>query len=186
MENVIENYFDLLNQTTNLINKNEIFDISYEIIKRIDNSNYIYLCGNGGSAFAASHYVTDWNKFLLTQNQIKLKATSLNDNFGILTAYANDLSYENIFKKQLETLLTKDDLLICLIGSGNSQNLINAVSFANSIGATTISILGFDGGKLLDISKKRIHIKVNDMQVYEDLQISVGHIILKILLDKYK
>lgn len=186
MKNIIEDYFYLLNQTTNLINKNEIFDICDEIINRIDNHNYIYLCGNGGSAFGASHYVTDWNKFLLTQNQIKLKAISLNDNVGILTAYANDTSYENIFKKQLETLLTKDDLLICLSGSGNSQNCINAVSFANSIGATTVSILGFDGGKLLNISKKKIHLKVNDMQVYEDLQLSIGHIILKILLNKYK
>lgn len=186
MKKTIIDYFDLLNKTSNIIDKNEILQLCEEIIDKINNNKYIYICGNGGSAYGASHYVTDWNKFLLTYKNIRLKAISLNDNQGIITAYANDISYDDIFKKQLETLLNKDDLLICLSGSGNSKNLINAINYANSIGANTTSIIGFDGGKLIEISNKFIHIKVNDMQVYEDLQISIGHIILKILLNNYK
>ena len=142
----------------------------------------IFTCGNGGSAYNASHYVTDWNKMLSVKQNKKIKTFSLCDNIGIVTAFANDLSYEKIFSGQLASLMEKGDLLICISGSGNSRNIISAINFAKKKNCKTLSFVGFDGGEVKKISDYNVHVPSSDMQICEDIHLMIGHMIMKSLL----
>ena len=139
--------------------------------------------GNGGSAHNASHFITDWAKMSNTEKSIKLKGMCLNDNIGMITAYANDINFEDIFTGQLKIYLQKDDLVIVVSGSGNSQNIINALDYANNNNATTLAFLGYDGGKAISIAQNHILVPSFDMQICEDIHLKIGHIIMKFLCD---
>lgn len=143
-----------------------------EVADIIKNSNQIYVCGNGGSAATASHFANDIQKIC------RKRAYSLTDNTPIMTAWANDLNYDNIFMKQLENIATEDDTLIVISGSGNSPNLFNAVTYANSTGMNTIGFVGMDGGRLKKNVKltKLIHVET-DMLHSEDWHLTLCHLI---------
>ena len=111
----------------------------------------IYFIGNGGSAATSTHFACDLGKG--TKNPLnKFKTQALADNLATFTAYANDDGYEHVFSKQLENLLNPGDIVVSISASGNSANLVNAVNYAKKVGAKTISLLGFDGGNLKDMS----------------------------------
>ena len=126
------------------------------IRETVDRGGTIFTMGNGGSAHNASHFITDWAKMSNTEKSIKLKGMCLNDNIGMITAYANDINFEDIFTGQLKIYLQKDDLVIVVSGSGNSQNIINALDYANNNNATTLAFLGYDGGKAISIAQNHI------------------------------
>mgnify|MGYP000865275520 CR=1 FL=1 len=113
-----------------------------------DANGKVIIFGNGGSAANASHLANDLNKTPL--NSLGVRALSLTDNVPWITAIGNDFGYEFIFVNQLERLLEINDLVIAISSSGNSENVIKAVEYANSKGNKTIGILGFGGGKLKD------------------------------------
>lgn len=155
-------------------------DIAVNVIRdAVEAGKTVFTCGNGGSASTASHYVTDWSKMRLVNKSKPFKAYCLSDNIGMLTAYANDLSYENIFDQSLLNYSREGDILILVSGSGNSKNLINAAHKATELGVITIGVLGFDGGVLKTLCDYNVHFEVNDMQIAEDLHLSFGHIVMK-------
>jgi D-sedoheptulose 7-phosphate isomerase len=177
------NYFELLIKAAHNAPCHSIDDAIDLLSETIENGKNIYVCGNGGSAKTASHFVTDWSKMRWVNKKEKLKAFCLSDNIGMLTAYANDLSYEEIFAEPLKNYAETGDLLVVLSGSGNSQNVVNAINAAKDLGLKTIGLSGFLGGevkKLVDIS---VHFEVNDMQIVEDLHLSFGHIAMKRLCE---
>ena len=90
-------------------------------------------------------------------------AHALTDNIGLITAYANDVSYEEIFSEQLKPVLNEDDLVICISGSGNSKNIIKAIEYANSINAVTLGILGYDGGEAIKECKHKVLVNCFDI-----------------------
>ncbi len=137
------------------------------------------ICGNGGSALAASHYITDWNKMIYAYTNTRFNGICLSDNVGLITAYSNDLSYNEVFSEQVKNLLNEGDLLIALSGSGNSENVIKAISVANKMNINTLSICGYDGGKLKKISNNYVWIRSYDMQICEDAQTVFGHMVMK-------
>lgn len=160
----------------------ETIDTVVNIISTaVSSGKTVFTCGNGGSASTASHYVTDWAKMRLVNRGLPFRAHCLSDNIGMLTAYANDISYENVFDHSLTNYSKSGDVLILISGSGNSQNVVNAALKAAEIGITTIAIVGFDGGKLKSICDYSVHFEVNDMQIVEDLHLSFGHIVMKAL-----
>lgn len=180
-KNIIESYFEEKIRLTENVDLSSIIE-SYNLIKKtIDSGNQIFCCGNGGSALTASHFVTDWTKCAMQNKNYQFKAICLNDNIGVLTAYSNDISYDEIFSQQLKTYFSKKDLLIVISGSGKSKNLINAVNKANEIGMNTLGILGFDGGELKNLCKLNVIFKTFDMQQAEDFHLSYGHIIMKLI-----
>ena len=146
-----------------------------------DSGKKVITCGNGGSASTASHYITDWNKMVNIHTGKQFQGYSLCDNIGLITAFANDLSYEEIFSGQLRSILSEGDLLIAISGSGNSPNVIKAVEFANQAGATTLAIVGYDGGKLLPLANHHVLIPSFDMQLCEDFHFIFGHMAMKSL-----
>ncbi len=153
-----------------------------ELIKiKVQEEKKIITMGNGGSAHTASHYITDWNKMSFIENGLKIRGFCLADNIGLLTAYANDLSFDEVFSGQLKSIMDNGDLVICVSGSGNSKNIISALEYANQNNATTLAILGYDGGKAIKIAHHSILVPSFDMQICEDIHLSIGHLIMKSL-----
>lgn len=146
-----------------------------------DAGKKIITCGNGGSAATASHYITDWNKMANLATGRKFRGLSLCDNLGLITAFANDQSYDEIFSGQLRAVLDEGDLLIAVSGSGNSPNVLNAVSHANANGADTLAIVGYDGGRLMPMARHSVLVPSFDMQLCEDLHLMFGHMVMKTL-----
>jgi D-sedoheptulose 7-phosphate isomerase len=142
-----------LKEKMNIIEK--ILDI---ILEARNNEKQIYVLGNGGSASTSTHFVSDLLKTSITEDEKRFKAMSLSDNIPVILAWSNDMSYDAIFVEQLKNFLQEEDVVIAISGSGNSQNVVNAVNYANKINAKTISLIGKDGGKLSEISKTNLTI----------------------------
>jgi D-sedoheptulose 7-phosphate isomerase len=146
------------------------------------NNKKVFIMGNGGAASNSSHMACDLGKGTLQreydENEPRFRVISLTDNVAIMTAFANDLSYEDIFLQQLRNLVEKDDVVIALSGSGNSVNLIKAIEYAKKCQAKTIGFLGFKtGGKLAKIVDNAI---IADSSFYgpsEDVQLILDHVI---------
>jgi D-sedoheptulose 7-phosphate isomerase len=150
------------------------------IIKTHKQGGKILVMGNGGSAATASHFACDLNKGVSGNPDKRLKVTCLNDNVPTLLAYANDISFEDIFAEQLKNVIEKKDLVIGISTSGASPNILKAIKFANHFGAATI---GFSGGsgKLANVARYSLVVKSRDTQKIEDLHVVVVHIIMRVL-----
>jgi D-sedoheptulose 7-phosphate isomerase len=149
--------------------------IIYETTKH---SGQIWLIGNGGSAATASHFATDLSR-CTGENRQPIKAISLCDNLGLVTAIGNDFSFDDIFIKQLQNLGKAGDLLISISASGNSRNLIKAVEFANTFSISTLSLVGFDGGAIQELSNNSIYVQtaIGDYGIAEDCHSIICHYI---------
>lgn len=119
----------------------------------------IYLIANGGSAAIASHYANDIGFGIEAPGKPPVKIISLNDNMAVITAVANDTGFDNIFVRQLEAVLTDQDVVVAMSVSGNSPNILKAIEYAQSAGATTIGLTGFDGGKLRNMVDINLHVQ---------------------------
>lgn len=176
-------YFECLIKGANnapIQNINRALDL---IKTAVEEARTIYLCGNGGSALTASHIVTDWAKMRWINKKSQLKAFCLSDNIGMLTAYANDVSYDNVYSEPLQNYASKGDILIAISGSGNSENIIQALKVARTTGLTSIGLTGFSGGQVMELSDVSVHFPIDDMQIVEDLHLSFGHIAMKHLCE---
>ena len=169
---------DYIRQFKQALNKLDIEEIE-EIVKLIDNkikqNKNIFLCGNGGSAANSSHSAGDWSK------EIKAKTLCLTDNIAAVTAWANDTDFSNIFSSQLEIYYNEGDILLAFSGSGNSPNVIKAVEYVSNLGGITIGFTGNynggQGGKLAQLATHSIGFETTSMEIIEDLQLVVCHII---------
>ena len=108
-----------------------------------------------------------------------LKVESLSANPAVLTCLANDLGYENVYAEQLRVKAERGDVLIVLSGSGESPNVVRALEVGAAKGMITFAILGFSGGRCKALAQHPIHFQVHDMQIAEDLQMTVGHICMQ-------
>ena len=140
---------------------------------------HVFLCGNGGSAANANHWANDLIYGAAKGGRGGVRAHSLSANTSVLTCLANDTGYENIFSGQLEVLASPGDILVALSGSGNSPNILRALEAGNKLGMETWAIVGFDGGKALELARHAIHFPIHDMQIAEDLQMAACHILTK-------
>ena len=179
---IISNLEEQIKTINELKKSKEIIQKIYLEIKNAQiNNNKIFIMGNGGSASTSTHFVSDLLKTSLTKEAKKIKAISLTDNIPVLMAWANDTSFENIFSNQLENFLEKGDLVIGISGSGNSENVINAIEVANSKEAKTICLLGKDGGKLAKVSQSNLIIPNNDMLTIETMHLLICHLLTALL-----
>ena len=158
-------------------------EIVSALVKARDAGRRIYICGNGGSASTASHMASDLNKGANRKDAPRFKAIALTDNIPAMLAWANDASYDDIFVEQLRNHLEKGDIVIGISGSGNSPNVLKAMHYANDIGATTIGLAGFDGGKLAQMAKICYTVPSNCMQQIEDIHLLIEHMLSLILRD---
>ena len=162
-------------------------------METIAKKNTIFFAGNGGSASTASHFVND----LLTAYTYeqtaerpftykKAKVQSLTESTGIVTGLTNDFNFDDIFVNQLRTISYVGDMLVIITASGNSQNLLNAVSYANENGIFTVAIVGFDGGKVSKMAQLVIHAKTDkgDYGPAEDVHLVINHAVASLIRDK--
>lgn len=147
---------------------------------KIENKK-IFICGNGGSAANAMHIANDLTYGAGIKSGKGYNIEALPSNVSVITCLANDIGYSNIFAEQLRVKASPGDLLIVLSGSGNSKNIINVLKTSNKIGVKSYAILGYDGGKARDLADVTIHFKINNMQISEDIQIIISHLLLSLL-----
>lgn len=141
----------------------------------------VFLCGNGGSAGNAMHLANDLLFGISKSCGSGLRVNALPSNGSVTTCLANDMGYERIFSLQLAVLGNPGDVLIVLSGSGNSSNILEALEMARDKGLTSYAILGYSGGKAHELADFSIHFPVDDMQISEDLQLVVGHMVMQYL-----
>jgi D-sedoheptulose 7-phosphate isomerase len=143
----------------------------------------VFLLGNGGSAALASHMAADLGKgthfpgpeWIAAAK--RLKALSVTDNMPLLTAWANDTNYDNVFARQIENFVQNGDVVFSISGSGNSPNVIRALELARRKGATTIGLAGCGGGKMLALLDCAILVPCHNMQQVEDAHVILSHMI---------
>ena len=156
-------------------------DITAQVIELIEmaraEGKRIFTFGNGGSAATASHFASDLSKGAISPGKPRIRAFALTDNLPLLSAWANDTAYENIFAEQLENLVEGGDIAIAISGSGNSQNVLNGVKVAKAKGASAIGFIGFDGGKLKSLVDLAVVVPSDNMEQVEDIHLLLGHII---------
>jgi D-sedoheptulose 7-phosphate isomerase len=177
----INSYFNAHQDIFEKFNIDEIDGAIQIIQKTFESNKKIITCGNGGSASTASHYITDWNKMVNLATGKKFRGISLCDNVGLITAYGNDLSYEDVFSGQLDAIMDEGDLLVAISGSGNSPNVIKAVTKAKSLGGQVLGVVGYDGGLLKPLCDYFVWVKSFDMQLCEDIHLMFGHMVMKTL-----
>jgi D-sedoheptulose 7-phosphate isomerase len=177
----MENYFEKLKSTIEIMSRDEINDFINLLSEALETGRTIFIMGNGGSAATASHYACDFNKGLSCGKDKRFRFICLNDNVSLITAYANDVGYDEVFREQLRNFLAPRDLVIGISGSGNSKNVLAAIEYANSVGAETVGLSGFDGGILKRIAKHSVHVPVDNMQITEDIQMILDHLVYSIL-----
>lgn len=179
--NYIDGLQKYLNDEIEIIKKLDL-DAVNEVMNILEETRlagkHIFICGNGGSAATASHYASDFNKGVSEKLDIKYNFECLNDNVPMLMAVANDIDYNEIFRAPLKNKMQAGDILIGISGSGNSQNVVNAMEYAKGIGGKTIALVGYDGGVLKKIADQCIHIKIDNMQIVEDLHMILDHLMM--------
>lgn len=146
-----------------------------------EDGRQIFIFGNGGSGANASHITGDLMKGASYGKEKRFRALCLNDNDAGVLAYANDVSYDEVFIEQLKNFLNPGDVVVGISGSGNSVNILKAIDYANERGAETVGFCGYPGGILETRAKHVVHANIHDMQFAEDVHLIVGHIAMKIL-----
>lgn len=177
----LEAYIDRLKSTLDKISREEINGFLNLLVDALEAGRNVFTLGNGGSAATASHMAVDFNKGLSWGKARRFRFLCLSDNLPTLTAYANDVSYEDVFVEPLKNFLESGDLVIAISGSGNSRNVIKAVEYANARGAVTVGLTGYDGGLLKKTARHGVHIPIRDMQVTEDLHMVLDHLAYSVL-----
>ena len=148
-------------------------------LEAYDNEKQIFVMGNGGSASTASHLACDINKGVCSDLEKRFKVICLNDNVPTMLAYANDLSYEDVFLEQLKNYFRPGDVVVGISASGNSKNILKAITYAAQNGGKTIGLCGFQGGKLANIVNIPLIVQSDDMQKIEDVHMVVVHMLMQ-------
>ncbi len=177
-----DQYLQLLNDTLARVDRDAVSATVAELERLFTEGRRLFVCGNGGSASTSSHLVCDFQKSLIAPNGRCLKAFALTDSQPLITAWANDFHYDQIFSGQLGVLGEAGDTLLAISGSGNSPNVLNAVRRAREMGMTTLGWSGYQGGKLAGMVDLNVLAPVENMQVAEDAHMIIGHIVFTRLL----
>ena len=180
----ISQYFEKEKMTLDAISKEDLNTLMNVLVQAKDEGRTIFIMGNGGSAATASHYVCDFNKGISEGKDKMFKFICLNDNVPTMMAYANDLSYADVFVGPLNNFMKEGDIVIGISGSGNSENVVRAIKYANENGGVSVGITGYNGGKVKQLSRYNVHVPVDDMQITEDLHMVLDHCMMKILCEK--
>lgn len=178
-------YFNYLVKNVRMLNIQDLEKIESLIEKKINLKKNIFVCGNGGSAAIANHYVCDFSKLLRENTKLDPKFYSLSSNVEMISAIGNDLSYEEVFSYQASCYAKRGDLIVIISSSGNSKNVINLARFCKTKKIETICISGFSGGALAKSCQNKIIIHANNYGVTEDITHMLMHIIVQYLKQKY-
>ena len=145
------------------------------LFKAYRENRSVYVFGNGGSAALASHCACDLNKGTTIEGKRHFRVLSLTDNVPLITAWANDANYEDIFSAQLRPLIQAKDIALAISGSGNSPNVLSALRVAREVGAVTLGLGGYAGGKMAPLCDVCVVAPSDNMQQIEDTHLCIMH-----------
>ena len=184
MEGFVANYIERNQKLLAELDPPQIARIIAEFVKARDTGKRIYAIGNGGSASTASHFVNDMGKGASIGREKRFKVIPLTDNVEWMTALSNDQCYEDVFVEQLRNFAEPGDVLLAISGSGNSENVLRAVRYANEAGCVTIGFTGFQGGKLRDLVQHGIVVGSDHMGRIEDMHVILQHMICYFFMEQ--
>lgn len=168
-------YFELLSKTIDTLPFEGVDRITATLVRAYEQERTILLFGNGGSAALASHIACDLGKGTVNGTRKRFRVIALTDNVPLITAWANDSKYEDIFAQQLANFAAPGDIAFAISASGNSPNVLQALRVAKDIGSTTIGITGFSGGRMLALCDEYVVVPCDNMQIIEDLHTCIAH-----------
>jgi D-sedoheptulose 7-phosphate isomerase len=173
-------YCEKISSAINVLPSAQIEKLAYSLQEAWKDDKQLFICGNGGSAANALHIANDlFYGIARNAGRHGLKTHALPANQAIVSCLANDFSYADIYSEQLKVYARPGDLLIVLSGSGNSPNIVKALETAKELRVTSFAILGYSGGLALELADTALHIPVNDMQIAEDIQLIIGHMLMQ-------
>lgn len=174
-------YFDEMSRATAAVDSKAVDAYAAILIEAWRAGKRVFVFGNGGSAYNASHHVTDYVKTASVEGKRRLQAISATDNVGLLTAVGNDLAYDQTFSYVLESYASAGDVAVGISCSGNSSNLLRACEWAKKNGLKVVALTGFAGGKVKDLADLHINVPSENYGVIEDVHMSIGHIAAQML-----
>lgn len=177
--NFLKKYLADLSTVFATVDAREFDQFVRELSTAYEKQSTIFVCGNGGSASTASHFACDINKGASYGKDKRFKILCLNDNIPTMLAYANDVSYDDVFVEQLKNFMVRDDMVVGISGSGNSKNVLKAVEYAKSHGVGTFGLCGYDGGALKQAAHNSLVVHSYDMQKVEDLHLILLHCVMQ-------
>jgi D-sedoheptulose 7-phosphate isomerase len=177
----VNSYFKQLSLTIEGLPLKAMNQMIETILEAYDSGHMIFLFGNGGSASLASHFACDLGKGTVNGNGKRFRALALTDNIPLMTAWANDAQYEDIFAQQLTNFVGPGDIAFAISGSGNSPNVLRALKVAREAGAITLGITGFQGGKMRELCDQCMIVPCDNMQIIEDLHLCTTHALFTVI-----
>jgi D-sedoheptulose 7-phosphate isomerase len=181
-QDTFRSYAVRLNELLETYDWAAILPLAESLRQAIRDNRSVFICGNGGSAANAMHLANDFLYGIAKDRAKAMRVEALPANTSVITCLANDVGYSEIFAHQLQAKAGEGDILIVLSGSGESPNVIRALETARILRMKTFAILGFSGGQCKKLADNSIHFAFDDMQTCEDLQVIVGHMLMKWLI----
>lgn len=169
-------YFEQHSLATKSVDAQQIANAISILEATYEEKNTLFVCGNGGSASIANHLACDHGKLLATDTELLPHIHSLAANVEVITAIANDISYDDVFIHQLKLAAKPKDVLMTISSSGDSENVVRAAKWAMEMGMSTIALTGFDGGRTATIANVNLHVNANNYGIIEDIHQSLMHL----------
>jgi D-sedoheptulose 7-phosphate isomerase len=176
-------YLHRLNAAAQLVPLDAIEELAKALLECWRDNRQVFIFGNGGSAGNAIHLANDYLYGISGVAGNALRVHALPANSAVLTCLANDEGYEHVFAHQLAVLAKQGDIALALSGSGNSPNILRGLESCKARGIRSFAVLGFSGGKAKAMVDVPIHVAVDDMQISEDLQLIIGHMLMQWLYE---
>ncbi len=185
MESIVKVYIEELKSTLDLLDEAAINEAIHTMHQARLNGRQVFVMGNGGSAATAVHFVGDVAKNTRADGLPRFRMICLNDNITAFSAYANDEGYENVFVQQLINLIQPGDVVVGISTSGNSENVLRAIDYANSTNNNpTIGLTGFTAGQLKDMVDIHLHVPSDNIEQVEDIHMILAHLMTTALRQK--
>jgi len=174
-QHFIEDYYERFVQAIRGFDKLPLSGVLEEVDRVVASGGTLWVAGNGGSAAISNHTTCDMTKGTHVDGHPVIRCQSLVANVPLVTAIANDISYDEVFSRQVEYYLEPNDALLLVSSSGNSPNVVRACQAANGRGIPTIAFVGFRGGRLKEIAKHTVWVPVDNYGIVEDIHQSLIH-----------
>jgi D-sedoheptulose 7-phosphate isomerase len=168
-------YFAQLSKTLETLSFSDMERLTFVLLRAYEQQRTVFIFGNGGSAALASHFACDLSKGTVNGSQQRFRVMALTDNVPLMTAWANDSKYEDIFSEQLANFVRPGDVTFAISASGNSPNVLKALRVAKQAGSITAGLTGFSGGRMLAMCDACVVVRSENMQLIEDVHVSVTH-----------
>lgn len=170
-------YFDQIAAAAASVDGQKVEEAARILTKVYAAGGMVFACGNGGSAAISNHLVCDHCKLVQTDTDLSPRVVSLSSTIEMITAIANDISYDEVFVYQLRTMAKPGDALITISSSGDSENIVRAAVWAKENKIPVISMSGFSGGRSAQIADVSLHVAADNYGVIEDVHQSLMHIL---------